>query len=72
MDEQIDQASQILTPFIESFYGALPDIFAGVVVFVAFFIAAAVARKLLHRLGARGKANRRPLVMLAGGTFAMS
>lgn len=69
MDEQIDQASQMLAPFIESFYGALPNIVAGLVVFVAFFIAAAIARKLLHRLGARVKANRRPLVMLAGGTL---
>lgn len=69
MDEQKDQASQILTPFIESFYGALPDIFAGVVVFVAFFIAAAVGRKLLRRLGARVEAHKRPLAMLAGGTL---
>ena len=69
MEEQIDQASQFLTPFIESFYGALPDIFAGVVVFVAFFIAAAVGRKLLRRLGARVEAHKRPLVMLAGGTL---
>ena len=36
MNEQLDQASQILTPFIESFYGALPDIFAGLVVFAPF------------------------------------
>ena len=69
MNEQIDQASQILTPFIESFYGALPDIVAGLVVFVAFFIAAAVGRKLLHRVGARVEADKRPLVMLAGGTL---
>ncbi len=69
MDEQIDYASQILTPFIESAYGALPDIFAGLVVIVAFFIAAAVGRKLLHRLGARVTADKRPLVMLAAGTL---
>ena len=69
MNEQLDQASQILTPFIESFYGALPDIVAGLVVFVAFFIAAAVARKLLRRMGARIEAGKRPLVMLAGETL---
>ena len=69
MNEQLDQASQILTPFIESFYGALPDIVAGLVVFVAFFIAAAVARKVLRRVGARVEAGKRPLVMLAGETL---
>ena len=69
MDEQIDQASQFLTPFIESFYGALPDIFAGLVVIVAFYIAAAVGRKLLHRMGARVTADKRPLIMLAGETL---
>ncbi len=69
MDEQLDYASQILTPFIESFYGALPDIFAGLVVIVGFFIVAAVSRKLLRRLGARVEADKRPLVMLAGGTL---
>jgi small-conductance mechanosensitive channel len=69
MNEQIDQASQILTPFIESLYGALPDIFAGLVVIVAFFIVAAVSRKVLRRLGARVEADKRPLVLLAGGTL---
>ena len=54
MDEQLDKASQILTPFIESFYGALPDI---------------VARKVLRRVGARVEADKRPLVMLAAGTL---
>ena len=69
MNEQLDQTSQILTPFIESAYGALPDIVAGLVVFVAFFIAAAVARKVLRRVGARVEADKRPLVMLAAGTL---
>ena len=69
MNKQLDQASQILTPFIESFYGALPDIVAGLVVFVAFFISAAVGRKLLRRVGARVTADKRPLVMLAAGTL---
>ncbi len=37
MNEQIDYASQILAPFIESLGGALPGIVAGLVVFVAFY-----------------------------------
>ncbi len=69
MNEQIDYASQILTPFIESLGGALPGIFAGLVVFVAFFIVAAISRKLLHRLSARVKVDKRPLVELAGETL---
>lgn len=69
MNEQIDRASQFLAPFIVTFYGALPDIFAGLLVIVGFFIVATVARKLLHRMGPRVKLDKRPLVMLAGGTL---
>ena len=69
MNEQIDYATQILTPFIESLYGALPGIFAGLVVIVAFSFIAAISRKLLHRLAARVKTEKRPLVELAGETL---
>ncbi len=37
MNEQLNYASQFLTPFIESLGGALSGIFAGLVVFVAFY-----------------------------------
>jgi len=69
MNEQIDYASRILTRLIESLGSALPSIFAGVVVIVAFFIAAIVSRKLLARLSARVEADKRPLVKLAGETL---
>ncbi len=69
MNQKIDYASQILTPFIESLGGALPGFFAGLVVFVAFYIAAVISRKLLHRLSARVKVEKRPLFELAGETL---
>ena len=69
MNQQIDYASRILTRLIESLGSALPGIFAGVVVIVAFFIAAIVSRKLLARLSARVEADQRPLVKLASETL---
>ena len=69
MNEQIDYATRILTPFIESLYGALPGIFAGLVVILAFSFVAAISRKLLRRLAARVKTEKRPLVELAGETL---
>ena len=44
MNEQIDYASRILTRLIESLGSALPGIYAGLVVIVAFFIAAVMSR----------------------------
>ena len=69
MNEQIDYASRILTRLIESLGSALPGIFAGLVVIVAFFIAAVMSRRLLRRLSARVEADKRPLVGLAGETL---
>ena len=69
MNEQIDYASQILTRLIETLGGALPGIFAGLVVIVVFFIAAVMSRKLLRRLSARVEADKHPLVELAGETL---
>ena len=72
MNEQIHYASGILTLLIESLASALPEIFAGLVVIVAFFIAAVMSRKLLRRLSSRVEADKRPLVELAGETLSMS
>lgn len=69
MNEQIDYASRILTRLIESLGSALPGIFAGLVVIVAFLVGAFMSRKLLRRLSARVEADKRPLVMLAGETL---
>jgi small-conductance mechanosensitive channel len=69
MNEQIDYASRILTRLIESLGSALPGIFAGLVVIVAFLVGAVMSRKLLRRLSARVEADKRPLVMLAGETL---
>jgi small-conductance mechanosensitive channel len=68
MNEQIDYANRILTRLVESLGSALPGIFAGLVVIVAFYIAAVMSRKLLRRLSARIEDDRRPLVVLAGET----
>ena len=48
---------------------ALPGIFAGLAVILAFFIAAVVSRKLLRRLSARVEAGKRPIVKLADETL---
>ena len=70
MNEQIDYASRILTQLIESLGSALPGIFAGLVVIVAFLIAAVMSRRLLRRLSsARVEADKRPLVELVGETL---
>lgn len=69
MSEPINFARQILTSFVESVGAALPAIFAGLVVVVAFLIAATVGRRLLHRLSPRVAADKRPLVELAGATL---
>ena len=69
MDEQINYASQILTQLTETLGRALPGIFAGLVVIVAFFMAAIMSRKLLRRLSAQVEADKRPLVELAGETL---
>ena len=69
MNEQIHYPSQLLTQLTESIGSALPGIFAGLVVILAFFIAAVMSRKLLRRLSARVKADKRPLVELAGETL---
>ena len=69
MNEQINYASQVLTPVIEFLGGALPGVVAGLAVIVAFFVVAAMSRRLLHRLSARVTAEKRPLVELAGGTL---
>ena len=69
MNEQIQYASQILTQLSETLGRALPGIFAGLAVIVAFFIAAIISRKLLRRLSTRVQADKRPLVELAGETL---
>jgi small-conductance mechanosensitive channel len=69
MNEQIDYANRILTRLTESLGSALPGIFAGLVVIVAFIIAAGMSRKLLRRLSAQVEADKRPLVELAGETL---
>ena len=68
MNEQIQYASQILTQLIETLARALPGIFAGLAVIVAFFIVAIMSRKLLRRLSTQVQADKRPLVELAGET----
>lgn len=68
MNEQIHYASQILAQLAETLGRALPGIFAGLAVIVAFFIAAIMSRKLLRRLSARVQADKRPLVEPAGET----
>jgi small-conductance mechanosensitive channel len=68
MSEQINYASQILSQLAETLGRALPGIFAGLAVIVAFFLAAIMSRKLLRRLSARVQADKRPLVELAGET----
>ncbi len=69
MNEQIHYASKVLTQLIETLGRALPGIFAGLAVIVAFFIVANISRKLLRRLSIRVEADKRPLVELAGETL---
>jgi small-conductance mechanosensitive channel len=69
MNEQTRYASLVLTQLLESLASALPGIFAGLVVIVAFFIAAVMSRKLVRRLSARIETDKRPLVELAGETL---
>ncbi|MFT4562964.1 MAG: small conductance mechanosensitive channel [Gammaproteobacteria bacterium] len=69
MNEETLYASRILTRLIESLASALPGIFAGLVVVVAFSIAAVMSRKLLRRLSMRVEADKRQLVELAGETM---
>ena len=58
-----------MTQLTETLGGALPGIFAGLVVIVVFFIAAVMSRKLLRRLSARIEPDKRPLVELAAETL---
>ncbi|MDH3595239.1 MAG: mechanosensitive ion channel family protein [Rhodospirillales bacterium] len=69
MNEQIHYANQLLTQLTESIGSALPGVFAGLVVILAFFIAAVMSRKLLRRLSARVEVDKRPLIELAGETL---
>lgn len=66
MDEQIHYIREILTNLVESLGTALPGVFAGILVILAFLAAAAVSRRLLARLAARIDEDMRPLAALAG------
>lgn len=69
MNERSHLPGQILTELVETIGRATPGIFAGLVVIVAFFIAAIMSRRLMRRLSARLQPEKRPLVDLAGETM---
>lgn len=69
MDEQVDYADQVLSNLFEAVGQALPGVIAGLAIFAAFLVAAAMARRVFGRLTQRIDEQKRTLAELGGQTL---
>ena len=69
MDDQFDYANQVWTHLFEAVGQALPGVIAGLAIITAFLVAAAMVRRVFHRLARRIDVEKRPLAGLAGQTL---
>ena len=65
---EVDYVNEILSSLVEAIGQALPGIMAGLAIFVAFLVAAALVRRIFDRLARGVEEHRRPLVGLAAQT----
>ena len=65
---EVDYASEILSNLFEAVGRALPGLMAGLAIFAAFLVAAAMVRRVFDRVARGVDADKRPLVGLAAQT----
>ncbi len=65
---EIDYANEVLSYLFEAIGRALPGIMAGLAIFVAFLVAASLARRVFKRVALGVDVAKRPLVGLAAQT----
>ena len=68
MSGEVDYASEVLENLFEAVGQALPGLMAGLAIFAAFLVAAALVRRIFERVARRVDENKRPLVGLAAQT----